>query len=329
MDIAPEGTVFHTSLWLQASTWPYVIYGVFRAEELVGGAAIAWRKVGPFRVAGHPPLTPYLGTVISPSKGKYVTNLSSRKEVSTAIAKQLRKLFHHGALNMAPEIVDLQPFIWNGFSVGVRYTYRLSLDDLSATWADMGATRRNDIRRAEADGLWVDREPGIDEVLSLVEDTFTRQGMTASFAEAARRYHRAVEAVGRCRGFVTRDRAGRRLAAAYIVWDSKRAYYLLGGYATGSRHHGAGPLALWEAMRFTREILHLREFDLEGSMVPAIEQYFRKFGGRLVPYYTTSWTRPAVRYGLTFGHSVGRAIKGARGLSFKCLSALSRRPSIQ
>jgi len=49
---------------------------------------------------------------------------------------------------------------------------------------------------------------------------------------------------------------------------------------------------MWEAIKFTKNNLSLNEFDFEGSMVPQIEQFFRKFGGHLIPCYTTVWCKP-------------------------------------
>ena len=43
---------------------------------------------------------------------------------------------------------------------------------------------------------------------------------------------------------------------------------------------------LWQALLYTKNILQLPVFDFEGSMIPSIEKYFRKFGGELIPYYS-------------------------------------------
>ncbi|MCL5071056.1 MAG: GNAT family N-acetyltransferase, partial [Actinobacteria bacterium] len=104
----------------------------------------------------------------------------------------------------------------------------------------------------------------------------------------------ALEKAGRCRAFVTRNAQGEAIAGVYIIWDEKRCYYLLGGYDPEQSHHGGSALAMWEAIRFTKNELGLDEFDFEGSMVPQIEQFFRKFGSRLTPYYTVSWTKPGI-----------------------------------
>ena len=52
---------------------------------------------------------------------------------------------------------------------------------------------------------------------------------------------------------------------------------------------------MWEAIKFTKEELGLNQFDFEGSMIQPVEQFFRKFGGKLTPYYTVSWTKPSAK----------------------------------
>ena len=83
--------------------------------------------------------------------------------------------------------------------------------------------------------------------------------------------------------FVVRSQ-GIPIAGAFVIHDARTAYYLLGGYHSESKHHGAGTLALFDAIRHARG-LGLKTFDFEGSMIPAIERYFRGFGGKLTPYY--------------------------------------------
>ena len=82
-------------------------------------------------------------------------------------------------------------------------------------------------------------------------------------------------------------RDGAPIAACFVVHDERTAYYLLGGYRAENRHHGAGALAVWEAIRHAKEA-GLETFDFEGSVIPPIERFFRGFGGRLTPYYTVN-----------------------------------------
>ena len=188
-------------------------------------------------------------------------------------------------------MLDLQPFIWEGFETGVRYTYRLAIGDLKAALAGMDPTRRNDLRLATKQGIRVESGASFQAVLDLCRKTFLRQGKQAGFADTAIGIEAALSRARRCCGFIARDAAARPLSACWIAWDDKRAYYLIGGYDADAESSKAGALALWTAIDYTANVLRLPEFDFEGSMLPPIERFFRKFGGELMPTYTV-WRRP-------------------------------------
>jgi hypothetical protein len=287
---SPQGTLFHSTLWLQAAAVPFVLYGCFRGGRLCGGCAVELVGEG---AAAHSALTPYLGVLFQRPNAKYVTTLSTNKEIAAALAIFLKNQFSSLELRLPPEVEDLQPFLWQGFHAGVRYTYRLLLPDLDVVLHNMDSARRRNLGTAERAGVTIDSGAAFSDVMGLTEQSFRRQGLTVGFRDAALRFNAALEKAGHCRGFLARDRHGTALASVWIVWDEKRAYYLIGGYDDASRTNGAMPLAMWHAIRFTALELKLREFDFEGSMIPAVERFFRKFGGTLRPTYTLTYRKPA------------------------------------
>lgn len=292
---SPQGTLFHTVSWLTASGEKFKIYGCFSGEELIAGLSLIYKSRWGLRIATHPPLTPYLGILFRKSEAKYVNRLSREKKISRYLAKRVKEDFDYVNIGFSHSLVDLQPFIWEGFSVSIRYTYLLKLDNIEDVWSGMDETRRKNIRRAEKDGIYVESDSGFEELFALVEKTFKRQKMKTRFRSVAFRYNETLEKQGRCRSFVARNKKGNPIAGVYIVWDWNRSYYLLGGYDPEQSHHGASALAMWEAIKFTKEGLGLNEFDFEGSMIQPVEQFFRKFGGILTPCYTAIWTKPLLK----------------------------------
>jgi len=150
--------------------------------------------------------------------------------MSRSIAARIKEDFDSIRFNFTPFSTDLQPFIWEGFSSNVRYTYLLELDDLENVWNGMDAKRRNDITRAEKDGIYVKRSHNFEEMFALVEKTLARQEKEATFKSAAFRYNEVLSQSGQCSSFLARNKEGKPIAGVYIVWDKKRSYYLLGGY---------------------------------------------------------------------------------------------------
>jgi Acetyltransferase (GNAT) domain len=287
---SPQGTLFHTPLWLEAVDAPFRLFGCFRGTELHGGCVVG--LLG-HRIAGPSILTPYLGILYPQTSAKYVTKISTQKGIAAAFAAFLKKEFDLVQIRFVPEVVDVQPFIWEGFEAGVRYTYRLSLGSLDAVLENMDSRRRNDLTAAERQGTQIETGAAFEDVMKLSELTFQRQRLPVTFGRpTAERVEMVLRKAGRCMSFLARRPDGAALGAVWIVWDDKRAYYLLGGYDDSAKSNNAMALALWRAIQFTATDLHLQEFDFEGSMIPAVERFFRKFGGTLTPTYTVQYRRP-------------------------------------
>jgi hypothetical protein len=290
---SPQGTLFHTTLWLEASGVPFRLLGCFRNGEMHGGCAIG--IIGN-RTAGrpYPSLTPYLGVLYPPSTAKYVTQISINKEIGSAFAVFLKSEFDRIVdLPFSPEVVDLQPFIWHGFATELRYTYRLSLTDFPRVFDNMDAARRRNVVSAEKQGVQVESGVDFGEIVRLSEKSFERQRLASSHGQAVNRFEAALRRADRCRGFLARSKEGEILGAVWIAWDEKRAYYLLGGYDQSAKSNNAVALAMWRAIQFTATDLKLPEFDFEGSAIPAVERFFRKFGGTLTPYHGIGYRRPS------------------------------------
>jgi len=290
-----QGTLFHKSYWLIASGNEFVIYGYFKGGELFAGLPLACSTRLGVKKAHHPFLTPYLGVVFKESKAKYVTRVSNEKDIGRAIARRIKEDFDSINFSFTPFTIDLQSFIWEGFSSGVKYTYLLELDDLENVWNEMDAKRRNDITRAEKDGIHVEINNDFEQTFTLVEKTFERQERNMVFKSAAFRCNEILNQKGQCKSFLAKNKAGNAIATVYIVWDEKRSYLLLGGYDPEESHRGARAIAMWEAIKFTRRELGLNQFDFEGSMIQPVEQFSRKFGGELTPYYSVSWMKPYIK----------------------------------
>lgn len=299
VDESPRGTVFHKSFWLEASGKSFVIYGYFRGNELYAGIPLSYRVKFGIRMAHQPLLTPYSGVLYKERDAKYVSKLSAEKEASRKIAQRLKSDFHLVRFYFSPGPVDLQPFIWEGFSPGIMYTYIIQLDKSSEDiWKAMEDNVRNHIRKARKDGITVIQSDDFDQTLNLVEKTFARQNTKVRYKSTASSYNQVLRKRSQCKSFLAKDKDGDYIAAAYIVWDNSRSYYILGGYDSEKSHSGALALALWEAIEFTKQELSLEEFDFEGSMIPQVERFFRGFGGQLTVRHIVMWVKPYLRIAL-------------------------------
>jgi len=236
----------------------------------------------------NPPFTPQCGPFYRISARNPVAIAEARRHILEAVAELLdSQPFTIVSVALDPRIQDALPFFWKDFKVVPGYTYRIelscSIDQMSST---MSSARRNDISKAGRDGLAVRQTSDLTTVRDLVMDTFERQHVRANtqhldavlsrFANNSNSY-----------AFTTYQEDA-ALASCFIIHDARTAYYLLGGARSGgNQHHGAGALALFEAIKHAKE-LGLQTFDFEGSMIRAVERYFRGFGGQLTPYFTVN-----------------------------------------
>ena len=308
VDEAQHGTLFHKTFWLGALGYKPMIYGYFKEGQICAGLPLTYHREFGLKMVVHPPITPYMGVIFKHPNTKYATWLSNEKKISREIAQILKKNNHYVSLRFPPGMVDLQPFIWEGFSTSVTYTYIIYLEnDLDKIWMSMNAINRNRIRKAEKDGITVVASDDFNDTVKLIEMTFARQEIQSFPKSAAYTYSDILKTRNRFKSFLAKDVNNNLIAGTYLAWDNKSSYYLLGGYNSENSHRGALALALWESIKFSKEKLNLKEFNFEGSMIPRIEEFFRAFGGELVPCYHVEWTKKPYKILLSVRQRLARS----------------------
>ncbi len=277
-----EGTIFHTSTWQEVSGQRFLKIGLFEGDCLVAGAIVQIDEEGRGALGG---LAPYLGPVIANSSD--VTADSERRQKITAeLARLIRYEVPDAKFFVSPWFMGMRQFICEGFEAKLLYTTTVDVRNLGKTHANFSPTLKRNIKAAEREGLLVELKQDPTDLLSLVDKSFERQGRTVWFNRDKAMTcikELATRAMAQC--FITQDAEGNPVAGVGIVWDWNRAYYLLGGYDHLNAHRGGSSLALWTALRYTRQELELSEVDLEGSHILAIERFFRQFNGVWLPFY--------------------------------------------
>jgi len=279
------GTIFNTIDWLGIFKDKAQIYGIYdKGNNLIGGFSTYKEKKFSFKIYRNPPFTPCAGPFLEIKAKNPVAVMDICKKVLSLMAEFMESLSYSIiSISLNKNIVDTQPFIWRKFKVIPGYTYILDLSkSIEDIRKEMSVGRRNDMKKALKDELIAEKVNDFKIVKSLVLKTFSRQEKKLNKYYLNKILFRFAND-NNSFAFVT-FKDDKAIAASFCVYDKDTAYYLLGGYDYESRHHGAGALAVWEAIKYAKE-LGLKYFDFEGSMVPEIERYFRGFGGELTPYY--------------------------------------------
>ena len=277
-------SIFSTYEWLKVFD-NLSIYGIFdEGDNLIGGFYLYKEKKFGLTIYRNPPFTPFIGPFVKIEAQNPVKITNKYRETLSLMAESLDKLSCSIiSVSLRRNIIDTLPFIWRKFKVVPGYTYILDLDrSLDDIYKNMTDERRNDIKKGVKDELIVEKTNDYNIVKSLVIKTFLRQKKEIN-KEMINKILFDFANNNNSFAFVTfKDKEP--IAIVFCVHDKRTSYYLLGGYNFENKHHGAGPLALWESIRYSKEI-GLKYFDFEGSMITQIEKYFRGFGGKLTPYY--------------------------------------------
>lgn len=190
----------------------------------------------------------------------------------------------------SPDFTNWMPFYWNGYRQNTDYTFLLSTGNTPypEICKAYSKTVRYDIRKAE-EALNITESDDIDAFYFLHNKTFERQNMTSTVSHEFLKSFDSECVQNKARKLLFADSPdGKHVCAAYLVYDDKCVYYLMSGTDSEYRNMNALSLLIDAGIRFAAETG--RDFDFEGSMVEGIADYFRKFGGKLTPYFNITKT---------------------------------------
>ncbi len=251
----------------------------------MGGFHLSFQKQMGVSAVREPMYTPFVGPFIKPLGGKLFKIQDQKKKIMAALVEFLDGLgVKLVTVALDGQFHDLQPFIWKEYKAVPQYTYLIDLTS-ETIWEDFDPKRRNDIKRAEKDGVTVEQVHDLELIISMVSKSLDRKDkgfdkkllthLMTKFCNEENSF-----------SFVAKL-DGRPIAAIHCLHYNGRAFYLLSGYDHNNGHSGAGALALWHGIQHAKSI-GLKIFDFEGSMIPAVEKYFRSFGGEIATYFRVS-----------------------------------------
>jgi hypothetical protein len=295
-----QGSVFCRAWWLGAVCKNPQVLGSFENGRLVAGIPICFERRFGIKICTMPRLTQTWGVAMQPIYGSTAHVLSREMEILSRFADRLSRLKYFDQ-RVHPNLKNWLPFHWKGFTETSRITYVLDDLDCSSLWQRMHPNARRQISKAQKLGIEV-YPASHNELWNMVVKSFARRSRGIGYSKqhlericsAAASNHQ-----GEC--FAARDKQGRTHAAGFLVWDQKRAYYLVSGMDPAFHSSSAASLLTWHIIRFAAERTSV--FDFEGSMLQGPERFFRGFGAKQVPYHWVMkfplWVHVYLRYSKT------------------------------
>lgn len=266
--------IYSSSSWQLAYPNGLKKWLILNDNDVAIGGFVLYEKIRfGLRMWITPPFASHCGLFIVNEKSTPSSRLTHLKKVATAIADFLKNAqVHYFKMELPAEFRDAQPFIWRKLKVDIRYTYVL---DLSREWEvilqAMDTNLRNKWSKFDAAKWSISSEKNVESAYRLFTNALIRNKakwnpeIVRGLMKLSEMHHIHV----------LENNAS--IATALFAGQGNKCYYLFGA-ANRQAGTAVGPIAIIAAMQKAKEV-GFEYFDLEGSMIPEVEAYFRQFGG--------------------------------------------------
>lgn len=166
----------------------------------------------------------------------------------------------------------------------VQQTFFIDLCETEAALlSNMKDTMRRNIKAAEKELTVSDSVTNLNELFEFHKQTLADKGRELPYTlNDLKRIMDAAAGAGAAKMWVARNH-DKVEAIVWTIWDKETSYYFMGGQNPAATNYKAMSLLLWHAMRDAKK-MGRKYFDLEGSMDPGVERFFRGFGGERILY---------------------------------------------
>ena len=282
----PELPIFMEDWWLDIvcnNNWD-VVFHKDKGGKIIGVLPYYLSVYWGLKVILMPPLTPYMGVWIN-----YPSNLTKveskyrlEKKVITSLIDQLPKVAYY-AQRHPISLQNHLPFHWKDYQQTGLYTFIIKKELLGECFSNFKGSVRNEIQKAQQI-VEVTSTQDLDSFYKLNKQSFSRQDIEIPYSlSLLQRIDEALKERNQRIIYLAKDKEGNAHAAIYLVWDNHTMYNFMIGADTHLRSSGAVQLLLWNGIQLAIE--KNLNFDVEGSMMPNIENIFRAFGGEMVGYH--------------------------------------------
>lgn len=164
------------------------------------------------------------------------------------------------------------PMKWKGFNQTTRYHFITKIKDKKKCWDNLETKIRTDIRKAAKNKLYI-KEETIDDFLSLYKKTNPR-----NFKEIYK-FYKTLSTNLKCEIRTTYLKK-EALSSIFFIEFKDTIYYIDSYKNSNKKFYGSQSFNIWNLI----ENSNATYFNFLGSSIPAVEKYFRGFGGDPKPH---------------------------------------------
>jgi hypothetical protein len=284
VESSPQGYIYHYTWYLDivCPNWEAVI--VKNSQEWLAIMPLNIKKKWSISYILQPPLTQFLGILFKPQDSKMEKTLSDKKdwvnEIILSIPKKI-KLFNY---NFSPYFDYALPFYWHKHQLFTRYNYEL---DLSAgkdkLLENLHTKTRYQIKKAEKENnVVIEVSSDIGSFINEHKKT-GRTFLNINILSLITALYEKAYISDKSTLLIAKSQD--KILTGAVFMKYKKSWINLYGSLKTHQESQKRPteILLWKAIEMAIES-GAKRFDFEGSMIEGVERFYRKFGGKPVPY---------------------------------------------
>ena len=281
VESSPQNTIYGKSWYLKILKCPFQILAVRSNQQILGGLVLTKNIRNQF---ANPLLGKYLGVYYTPFSGTTYNQETNRRKITNLLLTELTKItsfnyFFH------PQFATYFPFYLKDFDSRLRYSYWINLKDqtFEVISAKFHGKLRSEIKFAHQQNFQLTQAISVDTFVRICRQTFLQKDAKFPFSTTfLKNYCQQLldKKVLQLNGI--KDKEGRVMAVVGILMTPKVSTLILSGFDKQIIQRGANECLIAHCIQQAKKQSDF--FDFEGSMIPAIESFYRKFGGDYTPY---------------------------------------------
>jgi hypothetical protein len=306
---APWGTIFHGSRWVIENARGFgfdpVFFGCFLHDRMIGGCPVYARRLKSlFPIAGTTtPMSPYGGPVLEFSESNKKSPFSRLSQTIDALNSTLLDRYVSVNLVNSPKMVDIRPFIWQGWTPEVYYTHEVTPEKFTPTHKVQKL-----LKRALEAGIAVEEQYDIDRYFALLSESYDRQGLVPPVTkDHFRRLCDTMFDEGRAVMVFSTTPEGETASGEVVLVDRDQVHCWSAAADRVLRTTGA-PLLTTDATFRLAQDRGLSKVNMMGGNMKNLIEYYEMYRPNLVPYF-------GVRRRTALHHIPGRIIRYQRRTS--------------
>lgn len=278
--------IFSKDWWLDAvcgeKRWDVAL--VEKGGTVIASMPYYMKTILQFNIITMPKLTQTMGPWIKyPPDQQYAKRISYEKMVMYELINNMPK-FDCFDQNCHYSITNWLPFYWKGFSQTTRYTYVIEdLSSLQRVFSEFHRSKKRNVKKAKK-MVKVNFDLPAKDFYDHHKMTLAKQSekILYSFPLFKRIYDSCYKY--KCgKTIYAMDNSGNVHSALFVVWYDSSAYDLISTIDPGFKNSGSATLLVKEMIEYVAQ--YTKKFDFEGSMIENVENSFRQFATRQVPYF--------------------------------------------